>query len=67
MSGDKRKKQVFRRPTEQPAEPPDRYEAMTVRYSYLKEKREASKPSLYGAGIDLYEEERIMREQMSDW
>lgn len=67
MSDDKRKKQVFRRPVEQPREPLDRYEAMTVRYNYLKEKREASKPSLYGAGIDLYEEERIISEQMSDW
>ena len=67
MSDDERKKQVFRRPTNQPPGPLDRHEALTLRYNYLREQREVRKPSLYGEGIDIYEEERIVREQMSDW
>ena len=53
-------------PTEQERQPIDRYLEMTLRYNYLKEKKEADKPSLYGPGIDFYEEERIRAEQERD-
>jgi hypothetical protein len=54
---------TFRRPRVPVQRAVDRYEEMTLRYNYLKDLREASKPDLYGAGIDFYEEERIIMEQ----
>lgn len=51
---------TFRLPTdEQAKQPVDRYLEMTLRYNYLRDLREANKPSLYGLGIDFYEEERL--------
>jgi hypothetical protein len=52
----------YSRPTAEARKPIDRYLAMTLRYNYLAEKREADKPDLYGPGIDFYEEEKLRRE-----
>ena len=57
----------FELPNEQERQPIDRYFEMTLRYNYLRDLREAQKPSLYGLGIDFYEEERIRAEQEQDW
>jgi hypothetical protein len=57
----------FEWPTEQDRQPIDRYLEMTMRYNYLRDLKEARKPSLYGPGIDLYEEERIRAEQERGW
>ena len=46
---------------------PDHTLELTRRYNYLKELREAQKPDLYGPGMDIYEEERIIAEQQSGW
>jgi hypothetical protein len=59
--------QVFELPPEQERRPVDRYEEMSLRYNYQKELREVSKPSLYGPGVDFYEEERIRQEQIGGY
>ena len=63
MSDVEQPKITFRLPTkEQAQQPVDRYLEITLRYNYRRDLREANKPSLYGPGVDLYEEERIRAE-----
>lgn len=57
----------FELPSEQDRQPIDRTLELTLRYNYLKELRETQKPSLYGVGIDLYEEDGIRAEQEHGW
>jgi hypothetical protein len=57
----------FELPTEQERQPFDRMLEMTLRYNYLRDLREANKPSLYGSGMDFYEEDRIREEQLCAW
>jgi hypothetical protein len=57
----------FELPTEQERQPLDRMLEMTLRYNYRRDLREANKPSLYGPGMDFYEEQRIREEQQHGW
>jgi hypothetical protein len=58
---------IFELPCKGEPKPIDRTLEMTLRYNYLRDLREANKPSLYGPGIDFYEEERIREEQQRGW
>ena len=52
----------FELPREQDRKPIDHYLDMTLQYNYRVALKEGQKPSLYGPGVDLFEEDRLRAE-----